>query len=85
MTESRELQTKTEQLEKVNMQNADSTLEVANSRRMTVAEKLLRIANLPQMEGWCFWENYVWKEVQNENEAEKRAKKQYKWNENADC
>ena len=43
MTGSRELQTKTEQLEKVNMQNADS--EAANSRRITVAEKLLRIAN----------------------------------------
>lgn len=43
MTGSRELQTKTEQLKKVNMQNADS--EAANSRRMTVAEKLLRIAN----------------------------------------
>ena len=41
----RELQTKTEQLEKVNMQNADSNSEAANDRRITIAEKLLRIAN----------------------------------------
>jgi len=45
MTGSRELQTKTEQLEKVNMQNADSNSEAANDRRITIAEKLLRIAN----------------------------------------
>lgn len=43
MTGSRELQIKTEQLKKVNMQNTDS--EAANTRRMTIAEKLLRIAN----------------------------------------
>ena len=45
MTGSRELQTKTEQLEKVNMQNADSNSEAANDRRITITEKLLRIAN----------------------------------------
>ena len=45
MTGSRELQTKTEQLEKVNMQNADSNSEAANDRGITIAEKLLRIAN----------------------------------------
>ena len=43
MTGSRELQTKTEQLEKVNMQKTNA--DAANSRRITVAEKLLRIAN----------------------------------------
>lgn len=43
MTGSRELQTKTQQQENVIIQNADS--EAANSRRRTVAEKLLRIAN----------------------------------------
>ncbi len=37
------MQIKTKSLEKINMQKADS--EAANSRRMTVAEKLLRIAN----------------------------------------
>lgn len=43
MTGNRELQTKTKQLEKVNMQKVDA--EAANSRRITIAEKLLRIAN----------------------------------------
>ena len=43
MTGSRELQTKTKQLEKVKMQNVDA--EASDSRRITIAEKLLRFAN----------------------------------------
>ena len=43
MTGSRELQTKTKQLERINEQIEDS--EAADNRRLTFSEKILRIAN----------------------------------------